>query len=241
VRLFTVTTALGVGAVLVMATGVGVAVTSGGSANTFSACLNTKTRTLTQVTKSPTKPRACAGQSTKVTWNAKGATGPRGRVGPSAPTVAYIPLFGFGSGSSAQTLGCGGKAYWAEPSPTCPASATSKWNSEQINSANFGSAATVRLQASVIVNDTEGIWPKSEMCARLWDITTQAVVGKAICATNTSEATTVYKFLSTAAVALPKGKNYYKVEVAMPLEDQGGLDNGMGGFVTQAVAIVASK
>jgi hypothetical protein len=240
-RLFTVTTALGVGAALVMATGVGVAVTSAGSAHTFSACLNAMTGTLTQVTKSPAKPRHCAGHSSKVTWNAKGVAGPRGRVGPSAPTAAYVPLFGFGSGSSAQTLGCGGEAYWAEPSPTCPASKTSKWNSEQINSANFGSGATVRLQASVIVNDTEGDWPKSEMCARLWDITTQSVVGKAVCATNTSESVTVYKFLSTAPVALPKGNHYYKVEVAMPLENQGGLDNGMGGFVTQAVAVVASK
>lgn len=229
----TITAAIGACAVVVMATGVGLAAAAGGSSKVFSACL-TKSHGLTEVTESPAKQRHCPAGSSRVTWNAKGAPGPVGAA------VTYIPLFGYGSGSSAETFGCGGHTYTPEPTPTCPADATSAWDSVQINSADFAPGATVRMQVSFIVNPTQDDFREAEMCARLLDVTTRKVVGKPVCATNTDDINTVYTFKQSAPVVLPKGAHNYKLEVAMPTNTKTGLDNTMGGELTQATAVVTS-
>jgi hypothetical protein len=236
VRTLTSTTVLGVGALIVVTAGVSVAATSSSAAKTLSACLSSSSHRLTQVSQTPSKPLHCAAGSHRITWNAKGVTGARGPAGPRGPAAAtYVPLVGFGSG---QVEGCGGTSYTPQPAMGCPVDPTSTFDSQLINSADFGSAATVRLEASFIVNDTGGAWAESEMCARLFDVTIQAVVGKAICATNTAEDTAAQAFRSSAPVALPKGNDNYKVEVAMPLSVTDTLDNSRGGFLTQAVAVV---
>jgi hypothetical protein len=233
-RILTPTSVLGAGAVILLTAGVSVAVASGGSSKTFSACLNTKTHSISLVTESPAKPRHCAAGTAKVSWNATGARGP---AGPATPTAAYVPLLGF----AAEAEGCGGKSYWAEPANGCPTDPKSTFDSQLISSANFAPGATVRLEASFIVNSTEDDFPEAQMCARLWNVTTQKVVGKPICATNKDEVNALNTFLAAAPVALPKGNDSYKVEVAMPKDTQPGLDNSQGGFVTQAVAVIASK
>lgn len=232
-RTLTTTTALGVGVVIVMAAGVGVAATSSTSSKTFSACLTNKTHSLTGVTRSPSKPRHCKAGSTPVSWNAKGVAGPRGLAGPAA---TYVPLL------SMENSGCGGASYWPEPDNGCPVDplpTTSNFNSTLINSADFAAGATVQLQASFMVSPTNDVFPKAEVCARLLDVTTQAVVGKPLCASNTDPDNESDAFLSTAPVALPKGDDNYKLEVAMPKSITATPDITRGGFVTQAVAVVA--
>ena len=73
-------------AVALLGTGVVVAqaATSATTPQQFSACLNLKTKTLTNVSFSASA--KCAPHTTAISWNAKGPAGPRGAAGPKGAT-----------------------------------------------------------------------------------------------------------------------------------------------------------